>query len=131
MKRLLILLVPLVVIAFILIPLGLKYLNPPSYAPRGYHVEYDNKKTVGRAVRLTDMNDKHHITLYNTTEMINECNGVLRDLGGTQACWQVELPKNNTDKSLVTWKKNDYMYVLSTNADLTQDEVANVVKNFN
>ncbi|PJC34120.1 hypothetical protein CO051_00430 [Candidatus Roizmanbacteria bacterium CG_4_9_14_0_2_um_filter_39_13] len=120
--------VTLIVVAWTLIPLASKYLNPPKYAPKGYHVDFDSKiENATRVITLKDSGDKHTIGISQSAEDLSACNGEMRTIIETQVCWGLKLP--STNDLIITWKKNGYTYIVKTNDSLSIDDVASMISN--
>ena len=118
----------LIVAAWILIPLAQKYLNPPKFVPKGYHVDFDSKvENASRAITLRDSNN-HTIGITQSAEDLSACNGEVKTILETQVCWGLKLPGINY--LIVTWKKNGYTYIVkSSDSSLSVDDVASMISN--
>ncbi len=118
----------LIVAAWILIPLASKYLNPPKYVPRGYHVDFDGKiENASRAITLRDSGSKHSIGITQSAENLSACNGEIKKIVDTQVCWGLKLP--GSDDLIITWVKNGYTYIVKTNDSLSVDDIASMISN--
>lgn len=118
----------LIIIAWTLIPLTQKYLNPPKFVPIGYHVDFDDKtENASRAITLRDANN-HTIYVTQSAEDLDVCNGEMKIILETQVCWGLKLP--NTKDLIVTWKKNGYWYIMKSNdSSLSIDKIAAMISN--
>lgn len=118
----------LIVVAWILIPLAQKYLNPPKFVPKGYRVDFDSKvENASRAITLRDSNN-HTIGITQSAEDLSACNGEVKNILETQVCWGLKLP--STNDLIVTWKKNGYTYIVKSNdSSLSIDDVASMISN--
>jgi len=118
----------LIIAAWTLIPLAQKYLNPPKYVPKGYHVDFDSKiENASRAITLRDSNN-HTIGITQSAEDLSACNGEVKPILETQVCWGLKLP--STSDLVITWKKNGYTYIVkSSDQSLSVDDVAAMISN--
>jgi len=118
----------LIIVALILIPLAQKYLNPPKYVPKGYHVDFDSKvENASRAITLRDSNN-HTIGITQSAEDLNACNGEMKHILETQVCWGLKIP--SISDLVITWKKNGYTYIVkSSDPSLSVDDIAFMISN--
>jgi len=117
----------LIIVALTLIPLSLKYFNPPKYVPKDYHVDFDSKiENASRAITLRDSHN-HTIGITQSAEDLSACNGETKRILETQVCWGLKLP--GTNDLIITWVKNGYTYIVKTNDILSIDEVAAMISN--
>lgn len=128
-RRILVLIFLFVIFAFSVynfIPV-FKNFNPPSYVPDGYRVAYDNKESVGRSITLRDSGDKHYIKLTSLPRTLDICNGEEKTLLNTKVCWGLQLPDPKPDEFNISWNKNGSLYLISTNDNLTETNVAKII----